>query len=545
MIEETASLKKQSDAAAKRMAATADEADESAALIGLRPGPREKLVAHGVIAALLLALAAVAPFASIPLPQFAAFIPFLNATILVTDLITAILLFAQASIARSCALLVLACGYLFTALIVIPHALTFPGAFSPTGLLGAGVQTTAWLYLFWHFGFPAALLVYAHMKDGLQPIQGPIRRWIWLCVVVTVSLVAMLVWIAIAWDPKLPQLFRNASELTPLGALAPHFDLLICVVALLSLAIRQRSVLDLWLMVVACAMVGELALTVVRFSLGFYFSRILSLGTSTIVLVILLAETTRLYARLARANVLLRRQHESKLMNLQAVVASISHEVKQPLATIVMTGSTAQRFLGHEPPDVERARMALNKIVNEGHRASQVFDNIRDLFRTSDQDLLPLDVNEMVTGMLGTVNDDLAERNIEVRTELMLGLPVVMGHRGQLQEVLLNLVRNAIEAMDEASAESRLLRLRTTKREHDGVAIEVIDNGPGIDPEKLGAIFDAFVTTKPEGMGLGLAISRMIVERHGGLLLASSAGKGETRFEIILPGAERTQPLSG
>jgi signal transduction histidine kinase len=229
-------------------------------------------------------------------------------------------------------------------------------------------------------------------------------------------------------------------------------------------------------------------------------------------------------------------------MNLQAVVASISHEVKQPLATIVMTGSTAQRFLGHEPPDVERARLALNKIVNEGHRASQVFDNIRDLFRTSDQDLLPLDVNEMVTGMLGTVNDDLAERNIEVRTELMLGLPVVMGHRGQLQEVLLNLVRNAIEAMDEASAESRLLRLRTTKREHDGVAIEVIDNGPGIDPEKLGAIFDAFVTTKPEGMGLGLAISRMIVERHGGLLLASSAGKGETRFEIILPAQSGHSP---
>lgn len=535
MIEEATTLKKQSYAALKRKPATANEADGSAALTSLSPGSREKLVAYGVIAALLLALAAVAPFASIPLPRLAAFIPFLNATILVTDLITAILLFAQALISRSRALLVLACGYLFTALIVIPHALTFPGAFAPTGLLGAGVQTTAWLYLFWHFGFPVALLVYAYMKDHEQPIQGPIRRWIGLCVVVTVSMVSVLVWIAIAWDPRLPQLFKSASELTPLGALAPYFDLLICVLALLSLAMRRRSVLDLWLMVVACAMIGELALTVVRFSLGFYFSRILSLATSTIVLAILLAETTRLYTRLARANMLLQRQHENKLMNLQAVVASISHEVKQPLATIVMTGSTAQRFLGHVPPDVERARSALNKIVHEGHRASQVFDNIRDLFRTSDQDWRPLDVNGMVTGMLDIVRDDVAERNIEVRTELMPGLPLVMGHRGQLQEVLLNLVRNAIEAMDEVEPGSRLLQLRTTRREHDGVAVEVIDNGAGIDPEKLGTIFDAFVTTKPDGMGLGLAISRMIVERHGGLLLASSAREGGTRFEIILP----------
>src|SRR4029078_10655827 len=138
--------------------------DPAIGLIDLLPTSEQNRSALAVVAVLLLALGIVAPFAGTPLPRFAGFIPFLNATILVTDLITAVLLFAQFSICRSRALLVLANGYLFNALIVIPHALTFPGAFSPTGLLGAGLQSTAWLWVFWHLGFTVALLCYAVMK---------------------------------------------------------------------------------------------------------------------------------------------------------------------------------------------------------------------------------------------------------------------------------------------------------------------------------------------------------------------------------------------
>lgn len=512
--------------------------DESAGanitLIDLEPTPRQKHIALAAVAVIASTVALVAPFAATPLPRFAAFIPFLNAAILVTDLVTSILLFAQFSISRSRALLVLSGGYLFTALIVIPHALTYPGAFSPTGLLGAGLQTTAWLYIFWHFGFPVALTIYAWIKDEEYRVQASIQSAIGWCIAITLALVAVLVWTAIVWDAFLPRLFLSAAGLTPLGAFIPFFDLAVCAVALASLGLRRRSVLDLWLMVVACALIGELALTVVRFSLGFYVSRILSLITSTIVLVILLAETTDLYTRLARANMMLRRERDSKMMNLEAVVGSISHEVKQPLAAIVMRGSTALRFLAHSPPDLEKARLALNKIVSDGHRASQIFDSIRDLFRESDQERMPVDVCEMVLDVLDTVHSELTEHRITVRHELMAGVPLVIGHPGQLQEVLLNLIRNAIEAMAGITG-PRILQLKVERREHDGIVITVIDTGPGIDPEKLDSIFDAFVTTKSQGMGLGLAICRMIVERHGGRLRASSGPGGGAQFEIDLP----------
>jgi len=378
-------------------------------------------------------------------------------------------------------------------------------------------------------------LIYVSLKDDDSTVQGAIRSAIAWCIAVTIGLVSALVWLATAGDPLLPRLFVSASELTLLGTYIPTFDLSICVLALASLWMRRRSVLDLWLMVVACALIGELAITVVRFSLGFYVSRMLSLATSTIVLVILLAETADLYVRLARANLMLRRERDNKLMNIEAVVASISHEVKQPLAAIVMRSSAALRSLGHAPPDVEKARYALKKIVSDGHRASQIFDNIRDLFKVSNHSRVPIDVNEMVLSALDILHGDLAEHHVATRTELMREPPFIVGHRGQLQEVLLNLIRNAIEAMEGIGVGHRELRVSTQNRDHDGAIISLMDTGPGIDPEKLDTIFDAFVTTKPRGMGLGLAICRMIVERHGGRLVASSSDKGGALFQMILP----------
>jgi len=504
-------------------------------LINFQPTARQNRIALGAVVLIFFTVATVAPFASVTLPVFAAFIPFLNATILVTDLITAILLFAQFSISRSRALLVLAGGYLFTALIVIPHALTFPGAFTPAGILGAGLQTTAWLYIFWHFGFPAALFVYALLKQDSSGIRGSIRSAIGWCVAITVGIVFTLTGIAIAGEPYLPRFFSSARELTTLGKFVPSVDLLLCALSLALLWVRRRSILDLWLMVVLCAMVGELALTVVRFSLGFYVSRMLSIATSTIVLVILLAETTGLYTRLAGANAKLRRERDNRLMNLEAAVASISHEVKQPLAAIVMRGSTALRLLGYTPPDLDKARAALNKIVTEGRRASEIFDDIRDLFRGSNHQRTTIDMNEIISRVVESLHVELADHGIEVQTELRPELPMIWGHPGQLQDVLLNLIRNAIEAMEAGDAKPRVLRLTTERRPNDGICIKVTDTGPGIDPEKLDTIFDAFVTTKSQGMGLGLAICRMIVERHGGRLLASSGEGGGAQFEIILP----------
>ncbi len=511
-------------------------------LLDLPPTAKQKRWALAVVIGLAAALGVVAPFATTPLPRFAAFIPFLNATILVTDLITALLLFAQFSLYRSWALLVLAAGYLFTALIVIPHALTFPGAFGPTGILGAGLQTAAWLYMFWHFGFPIALILYARLKDEKKVVPGPVRWIIGWTAAITTSLVLGLVLLTTVGDPFLPRLFLDPIHLSPVGAYGPLFDLLVCTAALMFLWLRQRSVLDLWLMVVACALIGELALTVIRFSLGFYASRMFSLATSTIVLIMLLGETTKLYAQLAHSNTMLERERYNKLMNLDAVVAAISHELKQPLSAILLKGRTALLVLERTPLALEKVRSSINNIIGDVHRTSEIFNNIRELFKTTDGKRVPINVNEMALGTLDLLQDELNKHRITTRTELMSELRVIFGHKGQLQEVLLNVIRNAIEAMDEVNDRPRILRIRTENHGRDSIIITIEDTGPGIDPEKLEAIFEVFITTKRQGMGLGLAICRMIIERHGGQLFASPSNNGGI-FQIILPVGSATEAL--
>ena len=157
---------------------------------------------------------------------------------------------------------------------------------------------------------------------------------------------------------------------------------------------------------------------------------------------------------------------------------------------------------GRGPPDLEEARSALNRIVTASHHASEVFDNLRALFGNTDQRKEPLDVNELVLGALRVLRGELDDHGVTPRTELASELPPVMGHRGQLQEVLLNLARNAIEAMDAIEEGSRVLRVRTQYDNHDAITVAVEDTGLGIDPEKLDGIFDVFVTTKAQGMGL-------------------------------------------
>jgi C4-dicarboxylate-specific signal transduction histidine kinase len=232
----------------------------------------------------------------------------------------------------------------------------------------------------------------------------------------------------------------------------------------------------------------------------------------------------------------LQRERDNKLMNLEAMAASIAHEVRQPLSAIATNGNAALRFLGRTPPDHKEVRSSLSRIISNSHRASQVFDNIRALFGKVDKEHELIDMNEIVLEVLHTLRGELKDRVITVRTELTSQLPLVMGHRGQLHEVLLNLVRNAIEAMDAIKDTRRVLQARTER--HDGrdeIVVAIEDSGPGIDPEKLDGIFDAFVSTKPQGMGLGLAICRMIIDRHGGQLSASSGKRRGAVFQFILP----------
>ena len=260
---------------------------------------------------------------------------------------------------------------------------------------------------------------------------------------------------------------------------------------------------------------------------------------------IIAIENTRLFNELqARTEDLdrsigeLQRERNNKLMNLEAMVASISHEVRQPLASIASNGGAALRFLKHEPPNLDEARSALNSMVQGSHRASKVFDNIRALFGKADQDHEPIKLNTLALDVLHTLRDDLKDRGIATRTSLRSELPPITGHEGQLQEVLINLVRNAIEAMDGVEQSRRVLQVRAEPHGDSAVALYVEDSGTGIDPKQLDNIFDAFITTKASGMGLGLAICRMIIERHAGQLSVSPAEPQGSIFRVLLPAGQ-------
>ena len=508
----------------------------------LPPTSRQRWSVLVVAAILLIAFGTLAPFANTAVQRFAAFVPLMAAVISITNLITSIFLFAHFSIYRSVALLVLASGYLFTAMIVIANALTIPGVFAPTVIHDAGLQSAPWLYCLWHTAFPAVLLIYAWLKDekrAQRVMNASVGFSIGTVVAITSGLACGMILFAILGHDLLPPLLQSRGSYTQLTPYVLTFGLVLCAIAFAVLWARRDSVLDYWLLIVALSLMSELAFSLLgggRASLGAYANRIFSLVTSTTILVLLLAEMTRAYAQLARSNAMLQAERNNKLMNLEAVVASISHEIKQPLGAIAVSGSAALRFLERTPPDLEEVRAGLNLMVEESYRASEVFDNLRALFGRTSGGHEPVDVNEITLEVLHILGGELKDRSITTRTELMSERPLIMGHRGQLQEVLLNLVRNAIEAMNAVKDGSRVLEVRT-ERASDQIVVAVEDSGPGIDPKKLDGIFDAFVSTKPQGMGLGLAICRMIIDRHGGQLSAWPGKKKRAVFQFILPTA--------
>ena len=262
---------------------------------------------------------------------------------------------------------------------------------------------------------------------------------------------------------------------------------------------------------------------------------ILVVALTAFVLAALFTERRESVARLAHANLLLEHERDNKLMNVEAIAASIAHEIKQPLAAIVMNGGAALQLLGTAPPDHDEVRAALNDMIADSHRTSEVFEGIRALFRKVDHERQLIDMNEIILRVLQSLRGELKDHGVTTRTELMSGLPLVEGNRNQLQQVVFNLVHNALEAMNATTDRSRVLRVRTELRGRDAIAVAVEDSGPGIDPKQLDGIFDAFFTTKAHGMGLGLAICRMIIGRHGGQLTVSSDGKRGALFQFVLP----------
>jgi C4-dicarboxylate-specific signal transduction histidine kinase len=226
----------------------------------------------------------------------------------------------------------------------------------------------------------------------------------------------------------------------------------------------------------------------------------------------------------------------SRVITMGQLMASIAHEVNQPLAALVANAGAGLRWLAGDHPRIDQAKQALTRIVRDGNRASEVIAHIRALVRKADAERNSLDLNLVIEEVIALLKTELRRNKIVVRTGLAVNLSSVWGDRVQLQQVLLNLIMNAIEAMGAIVSRTRVLSIATMS-DSGGVSVSVEDRGVGLDQEALERIFEPFFTTKPKGMGIGLAISRSIIETHGGLLWATrNRGPGAT-FKLRLPTA--------
>jgi PAS domain S-box-containing protein len=816
----------------------------------LPPTPWQTSSALAGATVLFFGLAALAPFAAKPLPHVNGFIPALDAITFVTDFITAGLLLAHFSIAHSRALLALACGYLFSALVVVAHGLSFPGAFVPTGNFGGSSQATVRLYLIGHLGFPIALFTYVWLKDEDQARSGAPASTALLAISSVTGVlvfVSCIAWLAAAGDELLPSVLVDPERSSPIISWVIEWTMLLSATALAVLWARQRSALDQWLMVVVLASIVELAITALfggtRFTLGFYTGRAFSLVTSTLVLTALLAETTRLYARVARANMLAdvikasqtlsgeiesaklidrlmvialqhadvdrgllilqagdeylimaearatggrvevemrhepitestcpeslvrylartmkslilndaskvspfpagdylryrksksilcipvikqgkltgilliedaltshpftpaqigllelvaaqaaislentrlysdlkereekirrlvdsniigicvydldrrileandaflgmvgysrddvisghlsfasltppewaeddarrladlaatgiwrpsekeffrkdgsrvpvflgsaifgegrhqgvafivdmteRKQaeaalreaerrnvdaqmqlaHANRIATMGHIAASLAHEINQPVGAALMNAETAARWLRRQPPNLVEANQSIDQSITAGKRAVEIIGRTRDFSKNRPGLRKTLEINLTILEVLGLVRAAISDNRVSAKTQLSGGLPLVSGDRVQLQQVIMNLIMNAVEAMREITEGSRELLISTSAAEPDGVLVKVKDSGPGLPSANPELIFDAFYTTKADGLGMGLSICRSIVEAHGGQLWATPNEPRGAVFCMTLPVGDKS-----
>jgi C4-dicarboxylate-specific signal transduction histidine kinase len=226
--------------------------------------------------------------------------------------------------------------------------------------------------------------------------------------------------------------------------------------------------------------------------------------------------------------------HMNRVATAGILSASIAHEVNQPIAATVTNAQSALRFLDGRPPNLEEVRLALADIITDGDRAGRIIGRLRDLIKKRPPRQDKLDINEAIREVIVLARGEAMKTGVTVKTELAEDLPLIHGDRVQLQQVILNLIINAVEAMSSVGVESRELLISTCTAKSDGVHVAVRDSGSGLASKNLERLFEAFYTTKPSGLGMGLSICRSIVEAHGGRLWATANVPQGAIFQFTL-----------
>ena len=227
--------------------------------------------------------------------------------------------------------------------------------------------------------------------------------------------------------------------------------------------------------------------------------------------------------------------HTNRVATIGQLTASIAHEVNQPITGTIISAQAALRWLDARPPNLAEARQALGRIVKDGSRAGEVIGRTRGLIEKAPSRQEALEINQAILEVIALLHGEVVKHGVSVQTQLADDLPILQGDRVQLQQVILNLIINAVQAMSGVSEGTRDLLISTGRAEPDGVFVAVRDSGPGLAPAVLERLFEPFYTTKPGGLGLGLSICQSIIEAHGGRLWATANAPRGAEFNFTVP----------